>query len=78
MKTKEEVTLEFKSKLDALLTEYDAELSAKDHYSGYSECGEDVRMTVCIPVRYAFNGDCLQEWTEIDLGRFLKPISVHW
>ena len=37
---------QFIAELQALLDQYQADLEAKDHWQGYSECGEDVRMTV--------------------------------
>lgn len=71
--TKEEVTKAFKAELVALLTKYStpdtkASIVAEDHYQGYPECGSDVRMTVNIPAKYDVQGNCIREWTEIDLG----------
>lgn len=78
MKTKDEVTYEFLTKLKLLLREYsiggqEATIEAEDHYLGYAECGEDIRMTVDIPSIYSSDGECLREWTEIDLGRYFTP-----
>jgi hypothetical protein len=36
---------DFLNELQALLKKYDVELIAKDHWQGYAECGEDVRIT---------------------------------
>jgi IS1 family transposase len=36
---------EFLKELQALLEKYDVEIVAGDHWTGYSECGEDFRMT---------------------------------
>ena len=36
---------EFVNKLQLLLEEFDCYLSADDHWQGYPECGQDVRMT---------------------------------
>lgn len=36
----------FLADLQALLKKYGAEITAKDEWTGYAECGEDVRMTV--------------------------------
>lgn len=72
MKTSQEITEEFNTKLRILLAEYGAELSAKDHWQGYAECGEDVRMTVEIPSIYDGDGNCLREWTDIDLGSLFQ------
>jgi len=78
MKTKDEVTQEFLTKLKSLLREYSTEdieatIEAEDHYPGYPECGEDIRMTVDIPSTYSPEGECLREWTEIDLGQYFTP-----
>lgn len=52
METKEQVAQAFKTELQALLDRYGADLEAKDHWQGYAECGEDVRMTVDVPAIY--------------------------
>jgi len=75
MQTKEQVAQAFKAELQALLDKYGAELEAKDHYQGYPEWGEDVRMTVNVPAIYDADHNCLREYTEIDLGRALWPTS---
>lgn len=72
MKTKADVEAAFRAELIALLEKYDAELEAKDHWEGYPECGEDVRMTVTVPAIWDENHDMQREWTEIDLGSWLK------
>lgn len=71
--TKENVTAQFKQALQELLDVWGAELEARDHYDGYPECGEDIRMTVTIPAVYTADGDTEREWTEIDLGSSLQP-----
>lgn len=71
MKTKDQLTKEFTAELHALLAKYGAEIDAEDHYSGYPECGSDVRMTVTIPAIHDANGETLREWTEIDLGKWV-------
>ncbi len=74
MKTKDEVAKEFLTKLRDLLLEYSTEqkasIEAEDHYPGYAECGEDIRMTVDIPPIYSLKGECLREQTEINLGSY--------
>lgn len=72
MKTSQEITEEFKTKFRALLSEYGAEISAKDEFTGYPECGEDIRIRVDIPSLYDPDGNCLREWTDIDLGSFFQ------
>ena len=73
METKEQVAQAFKAELQALLDKYGAELEAKDHWQGYAECGEDVRMTVYVPAIYDSDLNYVREWTEIDLGAHLFP-----
>jgi hypothetical protein len=53
----------FIAELHVLLKKYAAEIKAEDHWQGYAECGEDVRMTV------EFN-----DWKidEIDLGKWVN------
>jgi len=73
MKTSEEIAKDFKEDLELLLFKYNnAELEAKDHYSGYSECGEDVRMTVTVPAKWDSNNIMISDYTEIDLGNWFR------
>ena len=69
MKTKEQVEAEFLKDLNELLERYNAEMSADDHFSGYAECGEDIRITVDIPGIYNEDGNVVRETTEINLGK---------
>ena len=61
--SKEELEAAFLADLQALLDKNGAEIEAKDHYQGYPECGEDVRMTAWLG----------EECVSIDLGRHLFP-----
>jgi hypothetical protein len=72
MKTAKEITDNFMTELHALLREYKAEITAEDHWKGYSECGRDIRMTVYIDGQYDKDGTTISEMTEIDLGSYLK------
>jgi hypothetical protein len=56
----------FLVELRALLAKYDAEIRAEDHWEGYSECGEDVRMTV------EFKD---YQMKDIDLGSWVDKLS---
>jgi len=58
----QETVKNFKAELSALLAKYDAVLSAKDHYEGYPECGEDVRITV----------ELKEPCIDIDLGSYYR------
>lgn len=68
--TIKEIESNFKTELKALLKKYKAELSAEDHYQGYAECGEDIRMTVGIDSIYDNDGNLIFEGGEINLGRY--------
>lgn len=74
IQTADSVKDQFLAELRALLAKYDAngrlaQLTAEDHWSGYSECGEDVRMTVSIPSIWDVSGNQLRECVDIDLGK---------
>lgn len=53
----------FLAELKDLLTRYKAELSADDHYQGWAEVGQDIRMTVTFPSQEGL--------VEIDLGGYI-------
>ena len=77
MMTKEQVEQEFRGELYALLRKWAATLEADDHFRGYAECGEDIRMTVTIPALYADEQRTTErEYTKIDLGKYVMPNSV--
>lgn len=74
--TEDEVKAAFMADLSALLTKHGAELEAKDHWTGYAECGSDVRMTATISSIYAMGtGECIRPFVEIDLGSWLTGDS---
>lgn len=66
-----EVEAEFRKELQNLLNRYGAELEASDHWEGYAECGQDIRMIVDIPAKYDEDHNCIQEYVTIDLGAFV-------
>jgi len=68
MKTSEQVEEEFKSDLRDFLKKWGADIEASDHFTGYSECGEDIRVTVTLSGIYTTEGECIREYAEIDLG----------
>lgn len=66
-----ERTEAFKAELLALCRKYGVtEIEAKDHYPGYAECGEDIRMIV------EFKGDYLIDppipYEDLDLGSYFS------
>jgi len=72
MITKKQVEKEFRAELQDILNKWGAEISAEDHFTGYSECGEDIRMTVTIPNIYDKDTcDTIREYAEINLGRYM-------
>ena len=74
MQTNEQIEQAFRADLQALLDKYGAELEAKNHWQGYAECGEDVRMTVTIQGEWDNDGEQVREYTEIDLGALQLPL----
>ena len=48
MKTRDEAVAEFRAELAALMRKWGADITASDHWKGYAECGEDVRMVASI------------------------------
>ena len=75
MKSTEQVAAEFKADLQEMFDKWGAELVAEDHWKGYAECGEDVRMTVTVPAIYDQDHNCVREFTEIDLGSYVAAAS---
>jgi len=71
--SKEQIEGAFRKELQALLDKYGAELEARDHYRGFPECGEDIRMTVDIPAAWTKEGELVREAAEIDLGSHVWP-----
>jgi len=53
---------DFIKELHDLLKKYDAEITTADHWTGYAECGQDVRITV------EFND---YKIPDIDLGSYI-------
>ncbi len=48
MKTSQEIEQEFRKEFQALVNKYKAEIEIKDHWTGYSECGQDIKCMVSI------------------------------
>lgn len=67
METREQVDEAFRADLQALLNKYGAAMEAEDHWTGYAECGQDVRMTVYVPAIWDGSTQLRQD-TTIDLG----------
>lgn len=63
-----ERTDQFKSELAALCRKYNCEISAEDHWQGYPECGEDIRMTVDFEGDYTIDPPVPYE--DLNLGRW--------
>jgi predicted component of type VI protein secretion system len=56
----------FEAELKALLAKYECRISAADHWTGYAECGEDVRIEADI------KGSCVT----VDLGSSFDASDV--
>ncbi len=70
MKTKEQVTAEFRAKLKALLGEYKATLAIED-LSGPNSFFPDDQMVVTIKATWDNDNNLTQEYTEINLGSYV-------
>jgi hypothetical protein len=66
--TEAEAVAAFKAEIAALLARWGATIEAADHWKGYSECGEDIRMTASIEV---IHPDGYPLFLDVDLGRYL-------
>lgn len=58
--------IQFLIALKNLLDVHGVELEAEDHYPGYPECGEDIRIAATADSRLDFNGD--RHAINIDFG----------
>lgn len=67
---KERITAAFLKDFQAVLDKYKVELEAKDYWTGYAECGSDVRMTAMIDSVYDKDGNCICPYIEINLGSY--------
>ena len=76
MKTSKEIEKEFKSDLSALLKKYNAVIEAEDVYQGYSECGEDIQISVWIDPVYESDGNTVSESSYFKLGRYISDNSL--
>lgn len=61
-------TDQFMAEFAALCRKYCCAITAEDHYSGYPECGKDVRMTIEFEDDYT--ADPPVPYEQIDLGRW--------
>lgn len=67
----------FRKELKNLLKKYDAEITAEDHWQGYAECGQDIRITVSISGIWDNQGGVYRPQIDIDFGRFIdKDMKV--
>lgn len=72
MITSKQIEQKFRAELQDLLDKYQAIMEAEDHYKGYAECGEDIRITVDIATLYDDDGNIIREGAEIDLGSYQR------
>jgi len=71
MKTSKEIEKEFKADLSTLLKKYNAVIEAEDVYQGYSECGEDIQISIWIDPIYETDGNTVSESSYFKLGRYI-------
>jgi hypothetical protein len=71
-KRKIELEAQFKQEFIELLTKYNnAYLEVKDHWSGYSECGEDIQTRIESCDKYDDQGNMIESGLSFDLGTYL-------
>lgn len=63
-----ETEKQFLTEFKEFLKKWGVELSTEDHYSGYSECGKDIRMNAYSYTKYDNQGNIIREKIDIDLG----------
>lgn len=73
MKEMNEVESRFFSELLDLLDKWQVELSAADHYPGYSECGEDIQINFSASAIYDSQGNKLRDEIDLDVGTLVLP-----
>ena len=71
MITSEQVEESFRDELLQLLSKWGATVEADDHFDGWPECGQNIKIIVDIPSVYDDDGNCIREYTEINLGKYL-------
>jgi hypothetical protein len=73
MQTEKQVKEAFEKDLKIFLKKWNCTIGADDHYNGYAECGQDIRMIAYIPSIYDNKkNECIREYTEIDLGDTIR------
>jgi hypothetical protein len=71
-KRKTELEVQFKEEFIALLKKYNsAYLEVKDHWTSYSECGEDIQTRIESLDKYDENGNMIEPGLSFDLGTYL-------
>ena len=68
-----EIEKSFRAEFQQLLDKYNAEITADDFWTGYAECGQDIRIEVVIDSIYNEDHECIQEFVEFDLGQYHYP-----
>ena len=62
----------FRRDLQRVLDKHDAELEIKDHWGGYSECGQDIKALIYIDQKWDDDGNTTREPLEFDIGTYHK------
>jgi len=58
----------FETELRALLQKHRCTLTVDNHWTGYPECGQDLRLTADIDTRWDENGDLISLGGTLNLG----------
>lgn len=70
MGDEKEIEKAFMKDFQNLLDKYKAEINIDDHWTGYPECGQDIKAIVNIDAVYDDNHDIIQDYIEFELGNF--------
>ena len=70
--SKSDVERLFRADLAELLGKWGATIEAEDHYPGYPECGQDIRIEVDIPSIWT-GGELVRPGITINFGSMVDP-----
>jgi hypothetical protein len=77
MNSKAETGRMFMEEFKALFLKWNATIQTENHYQGYAECGEDIRITIDIPSIYDADGTTIRAGIELDLGHYWDVEARH-
>ncbi len=66
----------FLKDLKVLLVKHRATFEVDDHWTGYAECGKDLRLTVEIPPVWDKDGQLVNAGVDINLGTYITADNI--